>query len=193
MTAVSRNRSVIVLAAAGSIVAIAIATLQGGAPPRIDLAVPPNTVFATVPFEVGATYTLGEARVPAEVKRPVTVTAVEILHARGIEVLGGGAYEPRPDSIGLVPGWPPQAPYATGIGDTIRSRVTFSGEVHTVVGIRTTAPKSGLRGIKVRWVDGDGVAGTRTFDLAVLTCAPGACHVDSADPDPMLRELGLLR
>lgn len=161
-------------------------------PPRVELSLTPDPVFTTIPFEVGETHTLGSAGVPPEVKRPVTVVALEVSHARGVEILGVGAFEPNPDATGLVPGWPPQGRYEKDVRDVGPGSATWSGDVFTVVGVRTTEPKSGLRGVDVRCIDGDGLAGGRIFDLAVVTCAPGACVADAADPD-LLRELGLLR
>jgi hypothetical protein len=176
------------------LVAAALVALVAGcaaADSRINLADSPPTVFETIPYEVGGTYTLGESGVPPEVPRPVRITGIEVVHSRGIEVLGSGAFEPDPDGTGSVPGWPPP-----GINLTLASDLPsmhWPGAVETVLGIRTTAPKSGLRGIEVRWVDGTGVAGGRTFDIAVYTCAPGACEVAAGDADELLRELGLLR
>lgn len=179
-----------ILAAAALVVGVW--ALTRSEPPRVDFSLTPDPIFATIPFEVGETSTLGSAGVPPEIKRPVTVTSVELVHARGIEILGVGAYEPNPDAIGLAPGWPPQGRYDRDVRDVGPGSATWGGAVFTVVGIRTTEPKSGLRGIDVRWIDGNGIAGGRIFDLAVVTCAPGACVADTADPD-LLRELGLLR
>jgi hypothetical protein len=181
----------LVLTAAAIAAAVGWATTRDN-PAGVNLSVKPRTIFVTIPFNVGDTYALGEGLVPVEVPRPVLITAITIPHMRGLDVLGVGAYEPNPDSIGLVPGWPPEGRYAKDV-KPLATEQSWPGEVHTVVGLRITEAKSGLRGIDVRWVDGAGKAGGRTFDLAVLTCAPGACEVDSATADPMLKELGLLR
>ena len=159
--------------------------------PRIDLAVSPPTVFHTVDFEVGDVYTFGSTGVAPEIPRPVRITGVEVIHSEGIEIVGIGAVEPGPDGIGLVPGWPPQGLAFAQAPDLFA--VEWSGPVNTLFGVRTTAPISGLRGVEVRWVDANGVAGARMFDIAVYTCAPGACDVEADDADPVLRELGLLR
>jgi hypothetical protein len=182
---------VVVLAGVAAVGVAAWALTRIEPPPRVDLSLAPDPVFATIPFEVGDTYTLGSAGVPPEIKRPVTVTAVEIVHARGVEILGVGAFEPDPDASGLVPDWPPQGRYEKDVRDVGPASASWTGDVFTLVGVRTTEPKSGLRGIDVRWIDGDGVAGGRIFDLAVVTCAPGACVADAADAD-LLRQLGLL-
>jgi hypothetical protein len=50
--------------------------------------------------------------VPKEVKRPITVTAVEHIRSMGIEVIGVGAFDPQAEgtTIGLAVGWPPKDP-----------------------------------------------------------------------------------
>jgi len=176
--------------------AIAIA-LQGPPASGVVLKDPPQTVMATTPFDVGDTYTVGGIGVgPAsssrpEVRGPITITAVELLNYANVEILGVGAFDPEanPSGIGLVPGWPPEGrePYV----DPVTSGKAWPRYVSVVVGIRTTAAKSGLRGIQVSWIDGGGNRGSRVFDIAVLTCAPGACEVDAGDAEPLLRELGL--
>lgn len=181
---------VLILAATATIAVAAWFGTSQSRPPPMDLSEPPRTVFATNPFTVDDTYTLGSVAVRPEVPRPVRITDVVVLHASGIEVVGIGAFEPATERVGLVPGWPPAGP---SIKDPRANEMTWSGAVDVLVGVRVVAPKSGFRGIEVRWVDGEGAPGREVFDLAVVTCAPGACVVEAEDADPLLRELGLLK
>ncbi len=122
--------------------------------------------------------------------RPVRVLDIEVLEVSGVEPIGVGAFDPATlsEGIGLVPGWPPAG---LAVVDPTSADTRWATAVAIVVGVRTSAPKSGLRGIIVRWLDGAGNEGLRVFDLAVLTCAPGTCNVDPAVPGPLLTELGL--
>lgn len=163
---------------------------QSTAPP-IDLARDPETVFLTIPFAVGDTYTLGSTAVPNSARRPVRITGIRVLHAVGLEIVGYGAVQDTSERIGLVPGWPPAPPYT--IRDPLAPDATWSGDVQPLVGLRITQPRSGLRGIEVAWTDADGVAGSRVFDLAVLTCGPDACATTPDDATSLLRDLGLVK
>jgi hypothetical protein len=158
----------------------------------IDLSVGPRVLLVTDPFAVGATYTLGETAVPSEVKRPVRITGISVVRVSGLEILGFGAMDSAAAGIGLVPGWPPPAPYL--MRDPLEPAAVWEGHVQVLIGIRTTAPKSGLRGVRLLWTDGDGRPGSRVFDTAVLTCAPDACDLEpDAATEALLRELGLRR
>lgn len=159
--------------------------------PQIDLAKDPQTVYLTIPFAVGDTYTFGSTAVPSSAKRSVGITGIRVIHAVGIEVVGYGAMESTGEGIGLVPGWPPAPPYA--MRDPFAPGVTWDGEVQPLVGGRVIEPKSGLRGIEVAWSDADGIAGSRVFDFAVITCGPRACARQPDDATPLLRELGLVK
>ena len=181
------RRVAVLLVAAAAVVGIGwfVARSQSG----IDFERSPQTVYTTDPLAVGATYTMGSVHVPPDVKRPVTITSVEIIATRGIEVLGTGAFESGLESLGLVldwppPGYPPVEPLA--------GRRAWSGLVDVVIGIRVTERRSGFRGIDLRWIDGDGKAGRRLHDWAVVTCSPGECP-DDGDSDALLVELGLMR
>jgi hypothetical protein len=149
--------------------------------------------MTTNPFEVGATYTLGMTGPPLEATRPVRITSIEIVSQSGVEVIGVGAFDPDEagTGIGLVPGWPPP-----GFDSLVHGADTYSrewnGPVYSVVGIRTTEARSGLRGVAVRWLDGDGASRGRVFDIAVITCAPTACDPER-EGDVLLRDLGLVR
>jgi hypothetical protein len=174
-----------------AVLAATACTTVSPAPSGIRLSRPPQTVGRTNDFNVGEHYTIGHMTIPTSVKRPVSVMAVDILHYRGIEVLGVSAFEPDDESIGLVPGWPPAGYEERDFRDPLAGGVQWSAEVDLIVGIRTREPRSGLRGLRVRWIDGDGVVGEHTSDLAVLTCAPRTC--DDGDTDEaLLMELGLM-
>jgi hypothetical protein len=153
--------------------------------PKVDLARGPQTVMRTLAFDVGDTYTLGSVAPPDDIVLPFRLTAIDVVHGTGIEVVGRGVIVPRGEIIGLVPDWPPEPRFQILPFDPNEVREAFAVPV---LGIRLTAPVAGLRGIEVGWVDGRGDAGARVFDLAVVTC-PG-CGDDS---EPALRELGLLR
>lgn len=187
------SRPIWIPLAAAAIAAAAIGVIwlmlrpQSGA---IDFATSPQTVLNTNPFLVGETYTVGLMEVPQDVPRPVTIMAIEVLHSRGIEVMGVGAFDPdvEDSGVGMVPGWPPVDP-PIRVEEELGDAVEWDGLVAPLVGVRTTEAKSGLRGIEIRWRDADGIEGSRVYDLAVVTCAPGACEVQSTDQ--FLRELGL--
>ncbi len=122
------------------------------------------------------------------------ITSVDVLRGSGVEAIGIGAFDP--DALGsgicLVPCWPPDG-YESVVRDKAALTTEWSGAVYTTIGVRTLEPLSGLRGIVVRWVDADGVPGTKTFDYAVLTCALGACPSSILDDhDVLLPELGLV-
>lgn len=83
---------------------------------------------------------------------------------------------PKKDvGLGLVPDWPPQDP-PIEVRDGIDEEIEWPATVQIVIGIRTTEPISGLRGILVRWRDGNEVETSKVFDSAVVTCAPDACN-----------------
>jgi len=152
----------------------------------------PRTVITTDEFEVGETYTLGSLGVPEDVPRPIVITDIDVLAWANIEIIGQGVFEPAGEAIGLVPGWPPD----TGSGRldlrALEDGAEWHDNVSPILGIRTTAPKSGLRGVVVSWSVCDGKRGSETFDLAVQTCAPAACDRDPAEDDWLLKELGLI-
>lgn len=179
--------------AAGAAVAIA-AMADSTQPQRIDLSLSPPTIFTTLPFAVGDAYTIGSTNVPLEAERPVTITGVEVIHSKGVAMLGIGAFDPDVEGVGiaLVPGWPPGEP-AIAIRDPVAGRIAWYGAVAVLVGVRTTEPKSGFRGIEIRWVDANGASGSRIFDFAVITCAPGVCETTAGEPESRLRELGLVK
>ncbi len=180
-----------------ALLTVAACATEAPVPPqaqRLDLERPPQIVYSTLPFEVGATYTVGSVGVPVEVPGPVRVTGIEVLHASGVEVIGIGTYDGQDQrsGVGLVPGWPPEL-VTVPILDPRAGDAVIAGTANAVIGIRVTAPVSGLRGIRVSWVDGTGRAGSRLWDLAVITCAPGACSPADVESDAVLRDLGLIR
>ena len=160
--------------------------------PALSLDNPPTTVFTTNEFEVGDTYTLGSTAVPDDVPRPVVITDIDVLAWTNIEIIGRAVIEPDGEAIGLVPNWPPGAGSGRLDLRALQDGSEWGGSVSPVLGIRTTAPKSGLRGVVVSWIDGDGNRGSETFDFAVQTCAPGACDRDPDEDYWLLEELGLL-
>ena len=186
----TRRASALVLVVAVAAVFAAATALLSRRESLLDMSRVPETVFATIPFPVGGSYTLGSMTVPSDVARPVRITSIEVVASSGVELIGMGAFDPASvsEGIGLVSGWPPAG---LTIVDPTAGAPGWTTDVAIVIGIRTTDPKSGLRGVVVRWVDGAGQEGQRVFDLAVLTCAPGACSVDPSEPGPMLTELGL--
>lgn len=179
---------VVALAACGSSEG-EMATAPAHALPLED---PPRTVFTTSELEVGETYTLGSVGVPEDVPRPVVITDIDVLAWTNVEIVGRGIFEPGDEEIGLVPGWPPQVRSGRLELRGIEQGTEWFGHVSPILGIRTTAPMSGLRGVTVSWIDGDGNRGSETFDFAVQTCAPGACERDPGDDDWLLKELGLV-
>lgn len=187
MTSASRP---LVLAMAATVIAVAVIVLvRPGEDGPIDLASSPPTIFATQPFSIGETYTLGNTFIPPELARPITITAVEVVHASGLDLLGTVAFDPQGESIGAVPGWPPDRP-DMALRDPFAEGVAWPDDVQPLIGVRVRQLPAGLRGVTVRWVDGDGVAGERTFDFAVLTCMPEPCDVDRSGAE-LLRQLGL--
>lgn len=160
--------------------------------PVLPLGDAPRTVFTTDEFEVGETYTLGSVGVPEDVPRPFVITDIDVLTWTNIEIIGRGIFESDDEGIGLVPDWPPDTRSGRLDLRAIEDGTEWDGHVSPVLGIRTTAPKSGLRGVMVSWIDGDGHQGREIFDFAVQTCAPGACDRDPGDDDWLLKELGLL-
>lgn len=187
-----RARALVAVVAVAAALAAVTFALGSGRPQLLDLTRDPETVFATVPFQVGETYTLGSIGLPSDAIRPLRITSIEVLETSGLDQIGAGAYDPKTVSqgIGLVPGWPPSG---LGVVDPGDSSVPWASEVSIVVGVRTTQPKSGLRGVPIRWVDGAGNPAERVVDVAVLTCAPDACEVDAGAPGALLLELGLKR
>ncbi|MBA3290046.1 MAG: hypothetical protein H0U17_00965 [Actinobacteria bacterium] len=183
-------RRVLILILLSAAVLLAAAGRQGTAG-DIDLKTSPQTLATSIEYEVGESYTLGNMAVPEEVVRPVSITGVEILHSKGIEVLGVAAFEPRGEGIGGAPGWPPRGYEHLELRDALEEGITWSGAVAPVIGVRHLEARSGLRGLKLSWVDGHGAPGSRTWDLAVVTCSPGAC-TEQVDPESLLRQLGLM-
>jgi hypothetical protein len=173
------------------VVAAAIVLIRLARDP-VDLSRSPPTLFTTIPMDVGASFTLGSMAIPSDVPRPVTVSEVRVIHASGVQVLGAGLFDPatRPQGIGLILGWPPPG---YEIVDPADEPIGWPGEIAVVVGLRTVEPRSGLRGVLVRWVDGTNTQGERVFDMAVLTCAPAACELRGDDETALLIELGLQR
>lgn len=159
--------------------------------PALPLGDPPRSVFTTNEFEVGETYTLGSTSVPEDVPRPVVITDIDVLARTNVELIGRGIFEPDDEGIGLVPGWPPDVRSGRLDLRAIEQGTEWGGQVSPVLGIRTTAPRSGLRGVVVTWIDGNGKRGSEIFDFAVQTCAPGACERDPGEDDWLLKELGL--
>ena len=177
------------------IVAAIFFALQGPPAPALVYKDAPQTVIATDPFQVGETYRLGSMSIGSsdgtgmEVQWPITITAVEVLSYANAEIVGSRAFLAGGASTAdIVRGWPPNG---EAFMDPTTTEEEWSVPVAIVVGVRTTGPKSGIRGVQVKWMDGAGNRGSHTFDTAVLTCAPGACEVDPANAEPMLRELGL--
>ena len=165
-----------------------VAIVTAACRPDLDLSRSPEVVFVTNEFEVGETYTYGAA----SVQGPATISAVEVLESRGVEVLEIGAFDPEVAGVGLglVPEWPPKDPDVE-IHDALD--VEWPGIVQIAIGVRTTEPVSGLRGILVRWRDAAGEEVTEVFDVAVVTCAPSACDEAGEEPDEWaLEELGLV-
>ena len=176
------------------LISLALAIVASCAPvPGVDLDRPPQTVMATQPLEVGQTYTVGSPA-SSEVPRPITITDVEVLHLVGLVVVGIGALDVESAGVGLsmVLGWPP-ADVAVPIVDPRSGDATFAGLPLALVGLRTTAVVSGLRGVRVSWIDADGRPGSRVWDLAIVTCSPGMCPSGDAETEEILRDLGLLR
>lgn len=157
--------------------------------PALPLDRPPPTIFTTNDFEVGEAYTLGSTDVPADVPRPIVITDIDVVAWTNIEIIGRGVIEP---GIGLVPDWPPDTPYRRLDLGAVEDGTEWDGDVWPILGIRTTAPRSGLRGVVLSWIDGDGNPGSKTFDFAVQTCAPGACDRDLSEDHWLLKELGLI-
>jgi hypothetical protein len=126
------------------------------------------------------------------VSRPIVITDIDVLATANIEIVGRGVFEPAGEPLGLVPDWPPDI--RTGRLDVraIEDGVEWGDRVTPVLGVRTTGPKSGLRGVVVSWIDADGNPGSETFDFAVQTCAPEACDRDPSEDEWLLQELGLL-
>lgn len=178
-----------------ALAAIAIVTsptwlVEVGLAPGIDLSREPETTLEKIPFEVGESYTLGTVHIGPDVPRPVRITEVTIVQTTGLDVLGVGWIDSdsTESGIGLVPEWPPAG---VTMHDGLSEPVSAPGDIGIIVGIRTTAPKSGLRGVIIRWMDGTGGSSNRTIDLAVVTCSPRTCEAEG-DSAPLLRELGLL-
>lgn len=182
--------------ALGLVVAAIVATAswvltRPPVPPLLDLARGPQTVYVTNPFAIGDTYTFGSTGVPPSTKTPFRITSIKVLHLVGVEVLGYGALGVDDEALGLVPDWPPPSTFE--VQDPFAPGATWQGDVQALVGLRVTKPVSGLRGIEVSWVDGDGQPGTRIFDFAVVTCGPGCGHTPDGDSGPLLQDLGLLK
>ncbi|MDQ3552812.1 MAG: hypothetical protein M3395_00160 [Chloroflexota bacterium] len=179
------------------LLAVALALTGCGAQPAdevLSFGADPQTVLFTNPIAVGETYTVGMTGPDEDAERPVRITSIEVLRSSGVEVIGIGAFDPVElgSGIGLVAGWPPIG-YDLRVRDETTLTEEWPGDVYTTIGVRTLEPRSGLRGILVRWVDADGVSGSRAFDLAVLTCAAEACTAAMLeDHDLLLSELGLV-
>ncbi len=152
----------------------------------------PRAVFMTNEFEVGELYTLGSTGVPEDVPRPFVITGIDVLASANIEIIGRGVFQSDGEGIGLAADWPPDMGSGRLDLRALEDGTEWVGNVSPILGIRTTAPKSGLRGVVVSWIDGEGNRGSRTFDFAVQTCAPGACDRVSSEDDWLLKELGLL-
>jgi hypothetical protein len=174
---------------------IAVAALAVGCGPgeRIDLGREPPTLLKTIPFGVGDRYTLGMTGPSESSIGQIRITAVEVIHAAGIEVVGIGVLDPvaAGQGIGLVLGWPPSGYELAAIDEAVHSR-QWEMPIYTVVGVETTELVSGLRGVEVTWVDGQGASHSRVFDLTVLTCQPGSCDADE-ETQETLTVLGLMR
>jgi len=176
-------------AAAAAIGGLALVTLTR-TEPRLDLTSRPQTIFATLPLEVGNAYTIGSITIPADVPRPLTVTSVKVIARSGIEVVGVAAAPEGPSMIGLLAGWPVAG---SRYKDVESGRLAYTGPIEIVVGVRTTAPRSGMRGVEVTWIDARGATGSRVYDIAAATCAPATCTLPEDDIDSFLRNLGLER
>lgn len=171
---------------------LAACAVDGGTATGLNLDDPPRTVFMTNEFEVGERYTLGSTAVPEEVPRPFVITGIEVLASANIEIIGRGVFQADGEEVGLVPDWPPDIGSGRVDLRALEDGTEWVGNVSPILGIRTTAPRSGLRGVVVSWIDGEGNPGSMTFDFAVQTCAPGACDGDSSGDEWLLKELGLL-
>ena len=151
--------------------------------PNVNLAAEPKTVYETDSFPVGDTYSIGMAAVPPDVPRPVRITAVELSHVSGLEVVGTGAYVRGTRAFDLVPSWPPAA-YQVQALDVAGP---LDGDVSAAMGLRVIAPASGFRGVRVTWVDAAGHAGSLLYDVAAYTCSiESACPASVHDPLVML-------
>lgn len=162
-------------------------------PEDVDWAETPQTIFTTDDFPVGSSYTVGSLSLPPDAEYPVVVTGIEVLRTEGVRVLGTRAYtESAGDSIGLVPSWDPSVLGGDAREPSADSAPFTAGSIGLVVGIETVADRSGLRGLRATWHDGVGSEHVTTFDLAVVTCALGACAEGQADDESLVRELGLV-
>lgn len=160
----------------------------------VDLSRSPQALINTIAFEAGSRYAVGAIAPPEGVPRPVRITAVRVVHLRGVEIVGIGALEEPVVGIGLVPGWPPESrpgdpPYE--LRDPLADGVTLEGRFEIVLGIRVLEPKSGLRGVVLEWIDGSGARGRRVVDIAVVGCNRAACPTEP-DGEELAMELGLL-
>lgn len=190
----------VVVAASLFAATVCLAGCRGalGSAPGVQLPQRPEVVYTTNAFPVGTTYTLGSLGVPDDVARPVVVTEIEVLETHGVEVVDMAAYDAAAVSpgIGLVEGWPP--PIDSGQLQPSPSEHRWDVDhVGVIVGLRTTEPLSGLRGVRVTWHDADGATGTRVFDHAVVTCAAeqdcGSHDPELDDDEALLVRLGLFR
>jgi hypothetical protein len=183
-------RRIVLATSTVAILAIAVLLLARAVTGPVDRRRAPETVFETNPFRVGETYTLGSTGPPDDVKLPFRLTGVDVVHLAGVEVIGRGALDGTGrEVIGLDDSWPPDARYEVLPFDP---QVERSALTLPLLGIRVLQPLAGLRGVEVRWIDADGVAGSRVFDLAVYTCPRTECPAGQ-DGEVALRRLGLMR
>jgi hypothetical protein len=89
-----------------------------------------------------------------------------VLAWTNVEIVGRGVLEPDDEAIGLVAGWPPDTRHGRLDLRALQDGSEWEGQITPILGIRTTAPKSGLRGVVVSWIDGEGNRGSETFDFA---------------------------
>ncbi len=175
-------------------VALVAAGCNGTAPSEIDLGEYPDTVLVTVPMEVGSRLTLGMIGPAVEAERPLRLTNIEVIRRNGFTVVGVGAFNPDEagSGLGVAPGWPPEG-YALRAQDEVTYAVEWDGPVLAVVGLETSEPQAGLRGVSVTWVDAQGVTGVKHFDIALLSCEPEACELDEPhERERFLEELQLI-
>lgn len=160
--------------------------------PTIDMSTNPRVVFGTDDFSVGTTYTFGHGIDPAEVgaTTPIQIEEVSIVHANGVEVIGVGAFAPGGGGApGLVEGWPPATATKQVVGADLPS-AEWSGPVAILIGMQTTAERSGFRGVRVVWREANGERHVDVSDVAAVHCAPPGCQ--GVESERLLIDLGLV-
>ncbi len=160
----------------------------------IDLRAGPAVTIQTDPLEEGARYSLGHT-LSEWAERPhdgIRIQSVEVLHARGIELIGRGAYDAASVEmqLGFIEGWPPVG-WDIQAFDSEIYEIEWPGAVVLVLGIEVRGEKAGLRGLRMVWRDATGDEHVSVLDLAVVTCSATACDPDTTTSDELLLDLGL--